>query len=102
METCTPGITAPEASVTVPESVAPVTCARASGWGRKMRTKTKQTRTTAQNRSENNLRIVASSGNYSIHQRPLGAEVARKTAGKRGTEVTNSFSLFLRGVYLTE
>src|SRR5438132_7673689 len=59
IEIVTPGITAPLVSVTVPESVAPVTCAFVGTAGKSVNAKTKQTARRARNTPERRL-IVAS------------------------------------------
>src|SRR5262249_48474953 len=58
IETMTPGITAPLASVTVPESVAPVTCACTDTPGKRLMAKTKKTERAMRSRSEATLRCI--------------------------------------------
>src|SRR5437660_451155 len=76
IETVTPGITAPLASETIPESVAPVTWACAAR-GRSVRAKTKQTPRKARNSFEETLSIQASHVKRTLNARwPHDADVA--------------------------
>src|SRR2546429_1191372 len=59
IEIVTPGITAPVASVTVPESVAPVTWACAATLGKRVKAKTKQTARRARNSSGKPLIVTS-------------------------------------------
>src|SRR5439155_10057872 len=59
IEIVTPGITAPVASVTVPESVAPVTWACATTLGKRVKAKTKQTARRERNSSGKPLIVTS-------------------------------------------
>src|SRR5437867_9559368 len=65
MEIITPGITAPLASVTVPESVAPLTCAFAGTLGERVIAKTTQIPRRTRNVSEKSL-IVSSTWSLKV------------------------------------
>src|SRR5262249_18678533 len=83
IETCTPGITAPDESVTVPESVAPVTCACTDAAGRRVMAKTKKTERATRSHSEESLICIGPPTNGDPAPR---AAMASKPAGKQGPE----------------
>src|SRR5262249_40272814 len=83
IETMTPGITAPLASVTVPESVAPVTCACTGALEGSVMAKAKKTERTTRNHSEETLSCIGPPTDDDAA--PLAA-MASRPAGEQGPE----------------
>src|SRR5215831_1102185 len=93
IESCTPGMTAPEVSMTVPESVAPVTWACALAGEKKVRAKTKKAARAERKRSEKPVKNIEASGRWDRIAPRCRHAVATE---KRGTRASHSCADFWR------